>query len=516
MKKFKYKNEKKKEIQKKIIIIVMILVVILIASLIILDSFKHVAQKQKQVMIEGKLDTVEDVINYYGCKFIKLVESKEDGFSSDIYLNFKYNLYDEDKSNEKFYNDLIEKIAEKMNYKSFRLIDTSKSEEIEIKVFCNGENIKTIYINGIEDYFIFMDSKINMKKYKEIPITNINIESSELLNCIENDWNANVDFGSRESIFQKYYIYWDEGIQTRKIKGKIYNIVFTNKYNKNVVNGITTNMENNDIIAKLGKPTFSEDNNKLIGYKSNDIYVFFEKGQISIYRNFKNTDNNEFFKLVDKYLEKETDLLDFMNELTYLWPDYDEYTYSEDSVFLSYPNKGIDIKINYENMSGIILYNNMNSTLKDINKYLENTEFVAQLQEDNVFNAEKRRFSREEEIKEKCIEYKENYEKNDNRNRGNIYDYYMTLSNDEKIMKVYFIPIENNGEYSICELSENIDTYIWCNDYCFIYSINGKGIYFYNLKEQYKGTIVVGEDEFKIKSFENGILRYDNNEVIFQ
>lgn len=510
----RYKNQKEEKYRKTIIISIAFLVAILLVFLIALSSISAIKKQNEQIKVNGNFSSIQEILEYYGCKFIKTKDSSEENFYQDIYTIFKYELYEDEKSNEKFYDNVINQIAKFYNYKSFKLIDENKSEKIEIKVVCDGKKVKTIYINGIEDYFIFMDSQISLRKYKELKKVDISVQSPELINCIQNGWNTNVDFGTRETIFQNYFIYFDEGIKTRKINGKIYNIIFTNKYQNQVVNGFTVGTESDIIISKLGTPTFKNKDGSIIGYKSDNLYVFFEKDQISIYRNIEEEGFDEFFKLVDDFLDEKYTLLEFMNELTYLWPDYEEYKYTEDSVFLSYPNKGIDIKMNYDNMDGIILYNNIGVNQQVVNKYLEHTEFVAQLQIDNIYNAEERRVNRENQINQNCKEYKEQFEKDDNRNHSNIYDYYMKMSNNDKIMGVYFI--SKDGQNPNCELSESIGTYIWLNDYCFIYSVDGKGLYYYDLQSQTRGILKTGDEEFKIESYENGILKYDDNTIQIQ
>ena len=57
---------------------------------------------------------------------------------------------------------------------------------------------------------------------------------------------------------------------------------------------------------------------------------------------------------------------------------------------------------------------------------------------------------------------------------------------------------------------------MWVNESLLAYSRRGKGIYYYDLKNQTKGTIVAGEEEYKIQSYENGILKYDEKEVFIQ
>lgn len=507
----KYKDQNQLHIKKIMILVAIILTLALFIFIILLSSIQK-KEEEKQIAIStGKFNSIKDILEYYGCQYKSQKKSELENFDIDIYTTFKYDLYDNENSNEEFYNNVINTIAKFLNYTNFRMIDESKEEKIEIQVIGDGSKIQTIFINGIEDYFIYMDSQISLSKYKELKTTEISIQSPELINCIQNNWNSNTNFGTRETIFQNYDIYFDEGIQIRKISGKIYNIIFTKNYVKSVVNGFTVGEKHDIIIDRLGNPTFQNEDGSIIGYKSKDIYVFFEKDQISIYRNTKETGFDEFFKLTDKFLNHEYTLLDFMNELTYLWPDYEKYTYDAETVFLSYPNKGIDVKINYDNMDGIILYNNIGVAQNIVNQYLKHTEFVAQLQVDNVYNAEVRRMEIEKSKNTKCKEYKEQFEKEDDRNRGQIYDYYAEIDSNKNIIAMYFI--SRNEQFVDCELHESINSYIWINETCLLYGINGKGIYFYDLKKQTKGVIVSGEDLFEIKSYENNILKYDDREI---
>ena len=504
--------------RKKLINLMVVLLVFLFIFLISLASINAKNKEKEQSKLGGAFSSIQEILEYYGCKYIKERDSELERFSIDIYTTFKMDLFTDDESNEDFYNNVINAIANFLNYRSFRMIDenkdSSKDDKIEIQVICDGSKVKTIYINGIEDYFIYMDSQIALKKYKELKISDISVQAPELLNCIQNNWSTNTDFGTRETIFQDYFIYFDEGLEVRKISGKIYNVIFTKKYENPVVNGFTVGTESGIIKGKMGTPTFQSSDGNIIGYKGKDIYVFFEQDQISIYRNTEESGFDEFFKLVDQFLDDEYTFLEFMNELTYIWPDYEEYTYDENTVFISYPNKGLDIKLNYDNISGIVLYNNIGVSQKIANEYLKHTEFLAQLQMDNIYNAEARRVNHINNFKEKCDEYKEKYESEDNKNHGNIYDYYMKMSDNESIMCIYYI--SQDEKYPNCELSENIDSYIWLNEYCFVYGVVGKGLYYYDLKNQIRGVLVTGSDDFEIHSYENGILSYDEQKMEVQ
>ena len=501
-----------KEICKKIlIVIVAILLIVVCIYMSILNYIKIDQQNLQEAEITGNFNSIEDILKYYGCKHIKTRKSELEGFSVDIYTSFKYELYDGEENNEDFFNAIIKKIAELQNYQSFRLIDETKEERIEIQVFGDKKSILKIVINGIEDYFIYMDSQIDAKKYKEIKESNLVIESPELLNCIENGWDKQIEFGTRESIFQNYYIFFDEGIKTRIISGKLYNIVFTDKYVQNVLNGLNPTSKKDLIIEKLGQPTFKNQDGTLIGYKSKDIYVFFVNNEISVYRNV-NENYDTFLELIDEFLDKKYSFLELMNELTYIWPDYETYNYSEDSVFLSYPNKGIDVKINYENTDGIIIYNNIGIEKELVKKYLEHTEFVSNRRIDNIYNAELRRYKNENDLSQKCDEYRNPDEGNDDRNRSKLYKYYMDTDVNGNIKSTYFI--SQSDEYFNNQLIENIDSYIWKDDTTFVYSKANRGIYSLDLTNGKKSIIINGEESFQIDSYENGVLLYDNEKTI--
>ena len=47
-----------------------------------------------------------------------------------------------------------------------------------------------------------------------------------------------------------------------------------------------------------------------------------------------------------------------MNELTYLWPDYEEYKYNANYIYINYPSKGINIEMNSNISAGIKIYKN--------------------------------------------------------------------------------------------------------------------------------------------------------------
>lgn len=506
MPKEKYVNQKKQMVKNKVLFVVLLLAIVLLLLLVVLAGMQNARKKPKYHLEESLKQALKNV----DCTLVQVKNSTEEGFEYDIYVDFGHALNEGEVSQENYYYQVIEEVAKCLSYKNFRLLDEQKSEPIEIRVICANRKLQKIWINGREDYFIYYNSQKNLEEYAQIPNTEIAIQAPELVQCIQNQWKPEIDFGTRESIFQNYYVYFDEGLEVRKIDGKIYNIIFTKNYTETVVNGFTVGEKRDIIERELGVPTFKNEDESVIGYKSSDIYLFFEEDQISVYRNTVETGFEDFFELANRFLSQEYSVLEFMNELTDIWPDYETYQYDANRVFLSYPQKGIDIKINDDGLSGIVLYNNVGVASEEIEQYLKSTEFIARLQIDNVYEAELRRLENRRSIQDKCQEYKAKFEAEDTRNRGEIYDYYADVSND-KITAIYFV--SQNAAYPNCELKESIQSYIWAKEDYFIYSVEKKGLYYYDLKQQTKGIILTGNDTFEIQSLENGILTYDDKNI---
>ena len=53
--------------------------------------------------IDLKFDSIKSILEYFGCKYKKKKVSDIEGFETDIYTVFKYDLYDGEEKNEKFY-----------------------------------------------------------------------------------------------------------------------------------------------------------------------------------------------------------------------------------------------------------------------------------------------------------------------------------------------------------------------------------------------------------------------------
>lgn len=495
----------KKQIKAIFIVGIAILIIILMFLIIAITTVYRNSNKNNQIDISNGFDSIKEIVEHYGCKYKNDTYEAKREYKTEINLEFSRQLYENDISNEEFYNSIIEDLAKFLRYSNFKMIDMKN--DIIIEVICKDQKIFLITINGIEDYFIYMDSQLELTKFKEIKTISFNIEAPEIQSLIDNGWSTNIDLGTRESIFQTYNLYKDEGFKVKKIGQEIYNIVFDENYQGNIVNGLKVGITLSNIENKLGTPAFKDTDLNVIGYKGKDIYVFFTKNQISIYRN-KKYDYNEFWNLVDDFLEDKYDFKGFMNELTYIWNDYSEYTYQNDYLFISYPNRGVDVKLNVDNVSGIVLYNNINENLDTVKKYLKNTEFISRLQLDNIFEAEKRRISKEKSLTSLCSEF---MKENPIDSKSMYYDYYIEKDTRGNTISIYFVS-KDDGFVSR-ELNEPVDTYLFVNDYYFVYSVYGKGIYCYNLADGNKFNIVEGRNNYHITQYQDNILKYDNEEI---
>lgn len=342
--------------KKKILIIAVILLVVLVTVLIFRNILERQRELNKQFNSIDDFETVEQVVRYLGSTYIKENESTAEEFSKDIYINFKENLYTGETSNKEYYYKMTDMIAYVLDYDSFRIIDDEK--ENLIAVICDKENkrITKKYINGDYNYFGNHDSNNNLSQFEQTKTTDIQIQSEELVNLINNNWkSSSVSLGTKTGTFGKYDTY-KEGIQARNVYKKVFNIVFKEEYGKPVINGINPGMTNEEVIKILGEPTIKSEYSEVIGYKGEQVYVFFYYGDISVYR-VENYESKAFAKLVQGYINGE-DVKTFVSGLTDIWPDYDEYEYNEGYVNLIYTLKGIKIQFNVTSNHGVIVYNN--------------------------------------------------------------------------------------------------------------------------------------------------------------
>lgn len=342
---------------KKRVIIIISIVIILLITITILITIRKQAEENK---------TLNKIAKYYNCEFVKETVTIERGYRKKIYWNYYVPPIDVDNGIQfkEYYEEVLKAVSAQIK-ENFILIDNKNS--IEIRVKYNSENNKINYlINNDQNYFQNEENKqIDKTNNEENKSTNLNIKSKELSDTIENEWSRKKtenSYGIKTKNENNYDIY-SKGIKVRTINSMIYNIVFLKEYQGEIFENITTGMKNEDIKKILGEPTYeNEQDNILIGYKTDKYYVFFDKGQISIYPN-QNTNeekNKQFAELVGKYITDINNYTDFLNKVTELYPDYSEYEQNEDSIDLKYPLKGLEIKMGKNEKTGMYIYSNYN------------------------------------------------------------------------------------------------------------------------------------------------------------
>ena len=404
--------EKKKKIIKIVLIvsIVLFLIILIIANKV---AEKKKIEDEKENYYANKIynsiedfKTVEEVIIYKKAKYIKEEESNVEGYDVDIYTNLKYPLYTDTENNSLFYKDMIKKIAYVLQYKNFRVIDEEKN--IVIAAICDAskKSIVKLYVNGEENYWENRELATNLNRINTQEASrNIVIQSEELKNLIANQWKRNkLKIEITKNKIGDYEIFEEQGLQIRTIYKKVFNIIFTSDYNKEVVNNIKTGTDLKEIIRILGTPTFGEENLGLIGYKGEKIYVFFTESKISVYRvedQYEKLD--EFIILIEKF-ERDKNIKDFVNGVTDIWPDYDQYDWDKNYVHLQYTLKGIKIEFNISSNQGITYSSNFtgkireNLTVQDIQNNIEKLpKYTFFDSEDSVYKLELERYFGEAE-----------------------------------------------------------------------------------------------------------------------
>lgn len=486
--------------QKRILIIIGVIILIsLIIILIPLSNREHKNEEINANELGRKLTTIQEVVEYLESTYIREEESNEEGYDIDIYVSFKYDLYENGKSNELYFTNFYEKIAIVTEFKNFRIIDEGKGITIALK--CNSNKISEVLINGETEYFKKHDSENSRENELKIEEVKMTINSSILQSLIDANWNsAQVNLGTQESTYSKYQIYFDEGYEIRTIDGKVYNLVFTNKYNEKVVSDYKVGDSIERIEGEFGT---SYKATGIIGYKTKDFYIFFLNDEISIYPNYE-YDYTEFEELVRQYNENK-DINDFMYYLTDIWPDYDRYIYDTTYFEIWYTLKGVKISYNSTNPTGIEIYENYNGALKNSEEDYYNVYY--KLDENLMIERDKIR-------RMEYTMYDNSGIENDPIHYSNRF-YFQATKDGEYYTNVKILSLDDNFPRNELDDTIEIYKYVWADDSHLIYSIRNEGIYIYNAETRSTENLITGTDDYEITSYDRNsqIIEYDGTQA---
>ncbi len=500
MKKTKKKGVLKRK-EKIALSIAGVVLFIIILGIVMMPTRKGKNQEQKvnNNDLNRELYSVREVVEYLEATYISSEESKVEGYNTDIYVNFPYNLYEGEVSKEIYFKNFYEKIARVTEFNSFRLIDTNRDIKIEVK--CKNGKITEVKINGEIDYYKKTSSKKSQSNMLKFETKEFEINSPELKSLINNNWvTNNASLGTPESKFYKYDIYFDEGYEIRTIQGKVFNIVFNKKYNNDVIEGYKPGDNLEKIKSSLGTPY---ENKNMIEYKTNDFYVIFSNDEISIYPN-RRSDYTEFEKLVEKYNENQ-DMNDFIYELTDIWPDYDTYNNSQNYVELYYTLKGVKISFSSRDSEGIQIYENYKGDIKT-----DTTDYK------NVYYKLDQNLMLENEVERRFV-HELTGQRGSSEESILISDEFQILATYDnevyKNIKIYSL----NENYPNNEFEDyiSIKSYVWADNEHLIYSITNDGIYMYTATTRQVDKLLDGNQTFNITNYNRNTkaLEYDGQTV---
>lgn len=514
---------KKKNVKKILIIVVILFALILGVRELALNAIERAKLENKTYTSISDFTSVKEIAKYMGCTYIKEEPSTGEKYDIDIYLKFKYPLYTDEVSNEDYYYKMIALMLEYLNYQNIRLID--QENDIVIAVECDKEKkeIENLLINGEDNYFGTQENLKQIQKYQQLNVSELEIQAQEIKDLISSNWiTSQVNFGTKESTFNNYDIYFDEGVEVKTISKKVFNIVFTEKYSNPVVNGIKVNTSFDEIKNILGEPTFNHSNyieNKqkdigYIGYKGKDIYVFFSENEISIYR-VETIDTSTGLADAIANFNNNTETRSFISAITDMWPDYDLYGYDDDNLMLKYTLRGIKIAFT-PSEAGVYVYNNYNGYIADgvtIENIIKNANSIPQ----NV----------NIQLDKNLVDlYEEDRVKDYNNYYGNSFvetpDY---TTSEFKIYKIddQITFLSYNRKYPNSVIKQKINIFIPYSDTEFIYIDEKNQTYKYdattitsqNLQEDTQMLTVNNKKIFALKG--TGIYLYDiNNQTLGQ
>ena len=476
------------------VVVLILLIAVMIASVIFYRS-----------TLSGKnLPDVGEILAYHGSELIKEEKSSEKDFSYDIYAKLKFPPIEENGyAEETFYDNLITDLTAKLQT-NFRIIDEEKDVVVRVKYDFTTYN-SYYSINNIDNYFKVQQAKVQSQIAKT-QISELYVNTNVLQSIINSNWERRkASLGTSDSSINKYDIYFDEGYYIKTLGTKIFNIVFTNKFNGQVVNGITTGMTNEEIIRKIGEPTFSYSNNKLIGYKSNDFYAFFCNGEISIYEVAKlNEQNNQTFAQLFTKLNKDGDVTSFYNSLNIVYPNPEISTEKGNDILLFYPTLGMKVHFGKDN-NGITLYSNYlgfvttDKTIDDIKNGDVTPNTDLDLSNDAVFLSERTRYLDDIEKRTPNNSWAKLSTKNYQIYENEVTHCYEFYSIDKKSIDS---SITKNSGMNILSIDDNR----------FVYSIPFNGIYTYNAQTVKTDKILnaTNDEELKLEKVQDNILYYDN------
>lgn len=340
-----------------LIILLTILIIILYSMLMIEEKNNQTNDVKVGIVKESKEPTsIKEVLEKYNSKVISDSEEK-------IYVEFEKDLYDEKgKSNEDYFNKII-KESEKFVKNTVKIIDEEKKIVIELKLNDKEEYSSTI--NTKQEFFEETDGEdyTAIEKTEIVKATNMPITSPELQAIVISNMKTNkaTSLGKKTSDEGDYEVYQDGDIKLKRYEfssGRVKNMIFSKEYGSTIMSGVSKDYTLEEILDRYKEPAFGSIRDGYLGYRTPDVYVYFYKDEVSVY-GYTYKFQVDFEEKLETYLQ-DKDLKTFARGLAITMDNYYEYKFNEEeqSLYISYPGRGIEIDIKNNDPKGITLYNN--------------------------------------------------------------------------------------------------------------------------------------------------------------
>jgi len=345
------------------------------------NKFTVKVYSPSEVEISPSKYTIEEILTSFECTNIKyeFIKNKDEERYYIVNLSFKYNLYEGEESKKQYFDTIVKTISKKIQY-PYELIDNEKSIDIYVD---DGNGIYTI--NGIEDFYK-NNSYVKVNNHKEIPSIKYSKDSSDMAIIVASNWQRDkLNLDKEIKDIDEEYIYYDN-FKVNYNDIKLNYIVFESEYDDVIYEDIKVGTDFKTIKNKLGNPTF-KDGNRMIGYKDQDLYLFFYKDKVVVYpssRDFRNENYDLENKIVDYYNnseEKEQSL--FVKDIIETYRDFSSEI-TEDGVKLSSYTRGIDIYLYDDGDIKIIIYDNY-TLVSDLKVLAETNRVNLNYETDSIY-----------------------------------------------------------------------------------------------------------------------------------
>lgn len=344
------------------VLIAILILIFLAAMIFLLKLEKEVTNEIKKHSVDisnaNEPSSIAEIIEKYGSEVLETETYR-------IYVNFCKGLFDENgESNEEYFNNII-KESEKFVMSRFEIVDQEKN--ILIVLEKKSEEDYKITINEKKDFYEETNGEdyVAAENTKIVDEINLRITSPELQSIVISNMKLNKiqkSLGEKKSSEDgEYDVYKDGAIKIKEYensKGRIRNMIFSRDYENNIISGINKNYTLEDIENKYPNNSFGSISEGFLGYRTSQVYIYYYKDEVSVY-GYSYKFHLDFEKYLERYLE-DRNLSNFARNLVVSMDNYYDYEFNEEeqSLYLTYPGRGIEIDIKDNNPKGITLYNN--------------------------------------------------------------------------------------------------------------------------------------------------------------